>query len=133
MDDPNMHAYGEAGPDDAEVGRQWRENSSLERWFPLTAEEVMRLRAALLSCARQAEALKRECGSDPESPQAVRNAQYQAISATAHIALGTIRGPSLLMPREQIAMLWNSLPIDLEAEAIVSFVRGVERWHGLGA
>lgn len=30
MDDPNMHAYGEAGPTDAEIGRQWRENSSLE-------------------------------------------------------------------------------------------------------
>lgn len=51
------------------------------------------LRAALLQCARQAEALKRECGMDPESPQAIRNAQYQAISTTAHIALGTIRGP----------------------------------------
>lgn len=41
--------------------------------------------------------------------------------------------PELLMPREQIAALWNSLPIDMEAEAIVSFVRGVERWHGLKA
>jgi hypothetical protein len=51
-----------------------------------------RLRAALLNCARQAEALKRDCGMDPESAQAVRNAQYQAISTTAHIALGTIRG-----------------------------------------
>lgn len=53
------------------------------------------LRAALLSCARQAEALKRECGIDPESPQAIRNAQYQNISTTAHIALGTIQGPSV--------------------------------------
>lgn len=56
--------------------------------------EVERLRAALLACARKAEALKRECGMDPESQQAVRNAQYQAISTTAHIALGTIRGPA---------------------------------------
>ena len=53
-----------------------------------------RLRAALLQCARQAEALKRECGMDPESAQAVRNSQYQAISTTAHIALGTVRGPA---------------------------------------
>ena len=45
MDDPNIHAYGEGGPDDAEIGRQWRENSSLEKWFPLTAEELERLRA----------------------------------------------------------------------------------------
>ena len=50
------------------------------------------LRAALLSCARKAEALKRECGMDQESPQAIRNAQYQAISTVAHIALGTIAG-----------------------------------------
>jgi len=55
--------------------------------------EIDHLRAALLQCARQAEALKRECGMDHESAQAVRNAQYQAISTTAHIALGTIKGP----------------------------------------
>lgn len=54
------------------------------------------LRGALLSCARKAEALKRECGMDPESPQAIRNGQYQDISTTAHIALGTIRGPAAL-------------------------------------
>jgi hypothetical protein len=57
-----------------------------------TAKELA-MRAALLLCARQAEALKRECGTDPESAQAVRNAQYQAISTTAHIAIGTVRGP----------------------------------------
>ena len=58
------------------------------------ADEIERLRDALLHCARQAEALKRECGMDPESAQAVRNAQYQAVSTAAHIALGTIRGPN---------------------------------------
>jgi hypothetical protein len=57
------------------------------------AAERERLHAALLRCARQAEALKRDCSADPESPQAVRNSQYQSISTTAHIALGTIRGP----------------------------------------
>ena len=57
------------------------------------ADEIKRLRAALLTCARQAEALKRDCGMDPESAQAIRNAQYQSISTTAHIALGTIKGP----------------------------------------
>lgn len=45
MDDPNIHAYEDQYPDDAEIGRRWRENSSLERWFPLTAEELQRLRA----------------------------------------------------------------------------------------
>jgi len=58
MDDPNMHAYGEAGPDDAEIGRRWREDSSLKTWFPLTAERLAALEAenaALkrdLQCAR---------------------------------------------------------------------------------
>lgn len=55
--------------------------------------DIEMLRAALLTCARQAEALKRDCGMDPESAQAIRNAQYQSISTTAHIALGTIKGP----------------------------------------
>ena len=45
MDDPNMHAYGEPGPTDAEIGRQWRENSSLEKWFPITAERLAALEA----------------------------------------------------------------------------------------
>ena len=55
--------------------------------------DAERYRVALLACARKAEALKQDCGADPESAQAIRNAQYQAISTTAHIALGTIRGP----------------------------------------
>lgn len=28
---------------DAEIGRLWRENSSLEKWFPFTAETLARL------------------------------------------------------------------------------------------
>ncbi len=42
MGDPNMRAYGVAGPDDSEIGRQWREDSSLEKWFPITAEQLAR-------------------------------------------------------------------------------------------
>lgn len=30
---------------DAEMGRRWRADSSLETWFPYTAEELVRLRA----------------------------------------------------------------------------------------
>lgn len=45
MDDPNMHAYGEEDFDDAEIGRQWREDSSLEKWFPITAERLAALEA----------------------------------------------------------------------------------------
>ena len=49
--------------------------------------ENERLREALLGAARSAEALKRDCGMDPESPQAIRNAQYMAISYAARAAL----------------------------------------------
>jgi hypothetical protein len=57
------------------------------------ADTIERLAAALLDCAKQADALKLPCGDNPESAQAVRNAQYATISTTAHIAIGTIRGP----------------------------------------
>ena len=58
------------------------------------AAEIHKLRAALLACARQAEALKREASMDQDSALSHwRNTQYQAISTTAHIALGTVRGP----------------------------------------
>lgn len=53
MDDPNMHAYGEDGPDDAEIGRQWRENSSLEKWFPITAERLAKLEQWARDCRDQ--------------------------------------------------------------------------------
>ncbi|MDP3939784.1 MAG: hypothetical protein Q8R92_16830 [Deltaproteobacteria bacterium] len=33
--------------EDAAVGRKWRTNSSLEEWFPLSAEEIVRLRREL--------------------------------------------------------------------------------------
>jgi hypothetical protein len=59
------------------------------------AAEIHKLRAALLECARQAEALKREASIDQDSALSHwRNTQYQAISTTAHIALGTVRGPA---------------------------------------
>jgi len=57
--------------------------------------------------------------------------ERKALDAAAAALNPTRPASDLLMPREAIAALWNSLPIDMEAEAIVSFVRGVERWHGL--
>jgi hypothetical protein len=54
MDDPNIHAYGEAGPDDAEIGRQWREDSSLKKWFPMTAERLAALEAENAALKREA-------------------------------------------------------------------------------
>lgn len=55
MDDPNMHAYGEDGLEDAEIGRQWRENSSLEKWFPITAERLAALEAENAALKRDLE------------------------------------------------------------------------------
>ena len=54
MDDPNMRAYGELGPTDAEIGRQWREDSSLQKWFPLTAEQLAAKERENLHLAREA-------------------------------------------------------------------------------
>jgi hypothetical protein len=47
-------AMGAAGPDDAEIGRQWRENSSLEKWFPITAERLAALEAESAALKREA-------------------------------------------------------------------------------
>lgn len=35
----------------AAIGAKWKENSSLEEWFPMTAEEIGRLRVQLAGCS----------------------------------------------------------------------------------
>lgn len=80
-----------------------------------------RLRAALLTCARQAEALKRDCGMDPESAQAVRNAQYQSISTTAHIALGAITGPA---PEASQVLLTDGALLDMAGDFRSQYLHG---------
>lgn len=54
---------------DQETGRRWREDSSLQTWFPYTAEEVKRLRAAnsTLRAALAEIARSDEIGSGAES------------------------------------------------------------------
>lgn len=47
---------------------------------------------ALLIVARMAEDLKKPCGMDPESPQAIRNAQYMNISYAARAAIAKATG-----------------------------------------
>lgn len=42
VDPPADAREGEQDERDREVGRKWRENSSLEEWFPLTAEQLAR-------------------------------------------------------------------------------------------
>jgi hypothetical protein len=107
------------------------------------AAEIDKLRAALLSCARQAESLKRPCSDDPESQQAIRNSMYQRISTTAHIALGTIDGPVLgvLTPltREQRYALVESAMNAIDDDgaplalgvAIAWVIAAVECEHGI--
>lgn len=48
---------------------------------------LAQLRAGLLDCARRCEALKRPCGMDPESGQAIRNGEYMSIALAARAAL----------------------------------------------
>lgn len=37
------------------------------------------------------------------------------------------------MPVDRIAMLWNSLPLETDAQSVVAFVRAVENFHGIHA
>ena len=50
-------------------------------------ETLDELRSALLKCARMVEALKKECGIDPESKQAMINQSYMNISYVARAAI----------------------------------------------
>lgn len=63
---------------------------------PSETESLRRQRdellAALLQVARMAESLKRECGMDPESPQAIRNGEYMNISYEARAAITKVKG-----------------------------------------
>jgi len=65
----------------------WREQLDLMPAMDAQAE-LERLRASLLDLARRCERLKRPCGMDPESAQAVRNGEYMSISLAARAALG---------------------------------------------
>ncbi|OZI74548.1 hypothetical protein [Bordetella genomosp. 12] len=47
---------------------------------------------------READAAKETCGTDPESPAAIRNAKLAAIATAAAQALGLVRGPSYADP-----------------------------------
>lgn len=45
-----------------------------------TASVAADLRDTLINIAREIEALKRECGMDPESTNAIQNGRYMALS-----------------------------------------------------
>ncbi len=92
MDDPNMHAYGEEGPDDVETGRQWRENSSLEKWFPLTAERLAALEAenAALERSRATYLAERNSARDAWRERVKR---CEALEEALTLAVQAMRAP----------------------------------------
>jgi len=59
---------------------------------------------ALLNVARMAEKLKKPCGTDPESPQAIRNAQYMNISYAARAAIA--RAEAALSTPQPDSSVW---------------------------
>lgn len=61
---------------------------------PLEAE-IVELKAALTLIMRAAEGAKVKCGSDPESPDAIRNGALASIAAVAAQGLGLLKGPKL--------------------------------------
>ena len=59
-DSGGIHPWGESillpcDCKDAEIGRQWRENSSLEKWFPITAKRLVALEAENAALKRDLE------------------------------------------------------------------------------
>ena len=73
-----------------DVMRVWGIEScaELRRLHEVNAE----LLGSLLKVARMAEALKKDCGMDPESKQAIRNGEYMNISYAARAAIAKAEG-----------------------------------------
>lgn len=63
------------GKNDSPIVSRSTERAGRDRAGMLLVSE-----AALRQIARAIEGLKRECGMDPESPQAIRNAQYMSLA-----------------------------------------------------
>ena len=74
--------------------------TELETFVELVAAAELRrlhevnqeLLISLLKVARMAEALKKDCGMDPEAPQAYRNGEYMNISYAARAAITKAEG-----------------------------------------
>lgn len=103
------------------------------------ATEIEALRATAAKWAMLAGAAE---GRLPEPPRLLTTQRdlahtkvplYDGEQMRAFALAAVKRAFDMRMPTEAIAALWNSLPIDMEGEAIVSFARGVERYHGIGA
>lgn len=142
MDDPNMHAYGEAGPDDAEIGRQWREDSSLEKWFPITAERLAALeaeKAALkrdLQYARDGLTKGRTRMREDLDRLRAENARLGLEAYTWSKAAETYAKQAQRTPLDPVDVeeLWDKANADDAADEVHhAFARLLERAHGIGA
>jgi hypothetical protein len=81
------HAAKDAGIEIDRVGKAF--SKEVSEWRKLSMQQQKRiaeLEAALLDTARRVEALKRPCGMDPETPQALRNSKYMSIALNARAA-----------------------------------------------
>lgn len=97
-----MGAHEELAPHQVAEAKRWAaltksQTAEFHRAQPAEPEAVALLRdglesarVALLRAARKAEALKRECGMNPESAQAVRNSEYMAVSYVARDGIARI-------------------------------------------
>ena len=104
---------------DAEVGRQWRENSSLERWFPLTAERLASLEAENAALKREAYTWSKAAETYAKPRQPLDPLEVEELWDKANEEWGS----SLTDAAE---------PFRGE-DAFQHFARLLERAHGIGA
>ena len=68
---------------DAEIGRRWHEDSSLEKWFPLTAEWLAALEAENAALAREAHTWSKAAEVYAKDAERLRQALLWIEGATA--------------------------------------------------
>lgn len=69
---------------DAEIGRRWHEDSSLEKWFPITAERMAVLEALLRQALDALEAESAWGGPTPKGAAAIASLR-EALGPNAEI------------------------------------------------
>ena len=117
-DSGGVHPWGEpihlaCDCKDAEIGRQWREDSSLEKWFPLSAERIAALEAENAALKREAHTWSKAAEHYAKPRQPLDPLDVEELWDEAH---------------EQ----WNQAKGD-HADVHEMFARLIERKHGIGA
>ena len=65
---------------DIEIGRRWRQDSSLEKWFPLTADRLRALEAEVAALREGSEPkaeTRQRLGAEPAEPGRLADAPNQ--------------------------------------------------------